>query len=623
MDKLSNNGKRVGIWIRVSTEDQAQGESPAHHEYRARRYAEFNGWTVVEVYDLAGVSGKSVWEHPECQRMLRDSKRGHIQGLIFSKLARLARNTKELLDFAQHFEKYKATLVSIEEKIDTGTPAGMLFYTMLGAIAQWEREEITSRLRSSIGVRAKLGKPLNGLAPYGYKWHEKQLVIVPEEAAVRREALELFLIHRRKGVVARMLNEKGYRGRSGKPLADVQIDRMLRCSSAKGLYRNNVYRITTTGGWKKEIKPEEEWGTVECPAIVSAELFDRVAAILEEQTKPVRKPGKKPVHIFAGLLKCGCGGKMYVYTRSPNYTCAKCKNKIGASVLEEIFVGSIGENLSDTEQIAAHLERSQAKIAERNESSEAIRAQCENLRAEMKKLYDLYMAGGLSVEQFKELNTPLYDRFGQLSAELPKIEGEAAALTVDNLSVDAIAHEARNLAALWPTLDTEGKQRLAAAICTEVIIPDKDPDAPIEIVFAHSSSSNHPKHEAPVHIGADTPASPSENFSEVLNPLNSQRDLGAALGICAWVVRQYIPLKRRVLQNCHYHMVAFHANSKPATLIEAVRARRIALGISLRQFSEIIGRNMWSISEWETGRALPRASGRKLLVSWLGYDPEA
>ena len=521
-------GRRVGIWIRVSTEDQAQGESPAHHEYRARRYAEFNEWTVLEVYDLAGVSGKSVWDHPECQRMLRDVKRGHIQGLIFSKLARLARNTKELLDFAQHFETHKGTLVSIEEKIDTSTPAGLLFYTMLGAIAQWEREEITSRLRSSIGVRAKLGRPLNGLAPYGYKWEDKHLALVPAEAAVRREAFELFLTHRRKGVVARLLHAKGYRTRSGKKFTDVHVDRMLRCSSAKGLYRTNVFRIAKDGGWRKEVKPESEWGTAECPAIVSAEMFDRVSAIIEEQTKPVRKPGKKPVHIFAGLLKCGCGGKMYVYTRSPNYTCAQCKNKIGAAVLEEIFIGSIADNLADPAQIAAHLDRTKSKVAEHNERAAAIRAQCDGVRAEMKKLYDLYIAGGIGVEQFKELNTPLHDRLGQLSAELPKLEGETAALAVSDLSVETVAHEARNIAALWPTLDTDGKQRLASTLCTGIIIPDKDPEAPIEITFAHSAS---PKVEAPIRIGAASePVEPdsSENFPEISNRLNSQRHLGLA-----------------------------------------------------------------------------------------------
>jgi site-specific DNA recombinase len=527
MNTSQNNGKRVGIWIRVSTEDQAQGESPAHHEYRARRYAEFNDWTVIEVYDLAGVSGKSVWEHPECQRMLRDAKRGHIQGLIFSKLARLARNTKELLDFAQHFEKYKATLVSIEEKIDTSTPAGLLFYTMLGAIAQWEREEITSRLRSSIGVRAKLGRPLNGLAPFGYRWTEKHLVIVPAEAAIRREAFELFLVHRRKGMVARLLHEKGYRTRSGKNFTDVHVDRMLRCSSAKGLYRTNLFRVTKADGWKREAKPESEWGTVECPAIVSEETFNRVAAIIEEQTKPQRKPGKKPAHIFAGLLKCGCGGKMYVYTRSPNYTCAKCKNKIAATALEEIFTGSIAENLADTSQIAAQLDRTKSKVIEHNQRAAAIKLQCEGVRAEMKKLYDLYISGGIEVEQFKELNTPLYDRLGQLTVELPRIEGETAALEVGELSVEAIALEARSLSALWPTLDTDGKQRLATTICSEIIVPDKDPDAPIEIVFSHSA---RPKHEAPIRIGAnseeiatDTP----HNFSEVSNPLNTQRSLWA------------------------------------------------------------------------------------------------
>ena len=460
--------------------------------------------------------------------MLRDVKRGHIQGVIFSKLARLARNTKELLDFAQHFETHKATLVSIEEKIDTSTPAGLLFYTMLGAIAQWEREEITSRLRSSISVRARLGRPLNGLAPYGYQWQDKKLVLVPAETAVRREAFELFLVHRRKGVVARMLHEKGYRTRSGTKFTDVHIDRMLRCSSAKGLYRTNFFRITTTGGWRKEAKPESEWGTVECPQIVPAAMFDRVAAILEEQTKPVRKPGKKPVHIFAGLLKCGCGGKMYVYTRSPNYTCLKCKNKISAAVLEEIFTGSIAENLADPAQIAAHLDRSKSKIAEHNERAAGIRLQCETVRAEMKKLYDLYIAGGIGVEQFKELNTPLHERLGQLSAELPKLEGENAALAVSDLSVEAVAHEARNRAALWPALDVADRQRLAANICKEIIIPDKDPDAPIQIVFA---SSAPPKAEAPIRIGAPSeatsPDSP-ENSSEILNRLNSQRHLGLA-----------------------------------------------------------------------------------------------
>src|SRR4051812_41238060 len=103
-------GKRVGIWIRVSTEDQAQGESPEHHEHRARSYAEARGWTVVELYDLAGVSGKSVMEHPEAKRMLADIKRGHITGIIFSKLARLARNTKELLDFSDFFRTHSADL---------------------------------------------------------------------------------------------------------------------------------------------------------------------------------------------------------------------------------------------------------------------------------------------------------------------------------------------------------------------------------------------------------------------------------------------------------------------------------------------------------------------------------
>src|ERR1039457_5034797 len=267
MKENSVLNKPVGIWIRVSTEDQAKGESPEHHEERARSYAKSRGWEVKELYNLAGQSGKAVREHPEAKRMMKDIERGHITGLVFSKLARLSRNRRELEDFSDYFNKHDADLISLSEAIDTSTAGGRMFFHLLGVFAQWEREEITERVNASVLIRAKLGKSINGSAPYGYAWKERKLVIKPEEAAVRRKAYELFLRCRRKGQAAKELKAAGYRTRDGNIWRDTSILRILNESSAKGVYLFNTMR--QTGTWRTEAKPEGEWGKVECQPIVS------------------------------------------------------------------------------------------------------------------------------------------------------------------------------------------------------------------------------------------------------------------------------------------------------------------------------------------------------------------
>jgi len=415
--------------------------------------------------------------------MMKDIERGHITGLVFSKLARLSRNRRELEDFSDFFNEHEADLISLSEAIDTSTAGGRMFFHLLGVFAQWEREEITERVNASVLTRAKLGKSINGTSPYGYVWKDRKLIIKPDEAAIRRKAYELFLQYRRKGQVAKELNAAGYRTRNGSIWRDTSILRILDESSAKGVYVFNTMRMT--GSWRTELKPESEWGRAECPPIVSEDLWRQVNQIIEEQLKAWKKPGKPPVHLFSGLAHCSCGHKMYVSANSPKYFCRKCCNKIAIVDLENIVREEMKMFFGQTERIAGHLQAADKNLAEKLALLDTHRREIQKVREEMHQTHQLYLKQQISGDGFRDLYGPAEERLKQLNEELPKLEAEVDLLKVNKLSADDVLREAHSLYERWPQMGVPQKRSIVEAIIEKVVIGDGE----INITYSHLPSS--------------------------------------------------------------------------------------------------------------------------------------
>lgn len=512
--------KRVGIWIRVSTEDQAQGESPKHHEQRARNYADLKHWNVIEVYHLEAVSGKSVMGHPETKRMMKDIDRGHITGLIFSKLARLGRDTKELLEFSDFFQKHEADLVSLQESIDTSSPAGRLFYTMIAAMAHWEREEIASRVAASIPIRAKLGKPLGGKAPFGYRWSpEKKLEVDPKTAPVRKLIYEYFAEHKRKRRVATILNEAGYRTQTGHPFTVTTIQRLLRDPVAKGTRRTNYVRHdeTAKNGWK--LKPESDWVYIDVEPIVPAELWDRCNQILDEQQAKAKPPARKAVQLFGGLTWCECGQKMYVKSNTPKYVCGACHHKIAIEDLEAIFHEQLRGYFTSPKKISEYLHAANAGLKEKQELVQVLRQEQAKVKQEMERLYQLYLADQIPVLGFGDRNRPLDARYNELAEEIPRLEAEVDYLKINLLSQDEILTQGHDLYDHWPNLSRERKRQVVENLVERITIGREE--ISIELYYLPT---------APDSIaGPNTESDPSPPRRSRGTPLLTRRNSGSHL----------------------------------------------------------------------------------------------
>ena len=145
---------RAALYARVSTTDQ----TAENQLLELRRYCEARGWTIAEYIDH-GVSG-SKERRPALDRLTADARRRRFDVLVVWRLDRLGRNLKHLITFLDELAALGIAFTSLNEGIDTTTPAGRLQLHLLAAIAEFERSRIVERVRAGMARARKEGKRL-------------------------------------------------------------------------------------------------------------------------------------------------------------------------------------------------------------------------------------------------------------------------------------------------------------------------------------------------------------------------------------------------------------------------------------------------------------------------------
>lgn len=150
--------RRAAIYVRVSTSKQ----TTENQEHVLRQACADRGWDIAGVYDDTGQSGAKA-SRPALDEMLADATRGKFDVVLIWKLDRLGRSVIDLHNNAEHLKACGVDLCAYTQAIDTSTPTGKLMFTVLAAVAEFERETIIERINTGLetarrkGVR--LGRP--------------------------------------------------------------------------------------------------------------------------------------------------------------------------------------------------------------------------------------------------------------------------------------------------------------------------------------------------------------------------------------------------------------------------------------------------------------------------------
>jgi len=250
----------TALYIRVSTQKQAEeGYSLASQRRELDAYCLAFGWNVCaqHIYIDAGISGKTD-DRPAFQAMLAAANTGQIQRIVATRLDRIARNLRDLLNTVHALKRNDCALVIRNEQIDTSTAQGMFVLQVLGAVGELERTMISERVSSGRVEKAGQGGFLGAPELFGYAYSDNAFTINDGEAGTVRTIFALFLAGHSLNAIATQLRTSGAQTKRGGHWYPVTVRKILGNGRYAGL---------------------AQWDGIEQPAphtaIISPDVYER------------------------------------------------------------------------------------------------------------------------------------------------------------------------------------------------------------------------------------------------------------------------------------------------------------------------------------------------------------
>jgi len=329
--------KTAGIYIRVSTEDQArEGFSLEEQKERLEAMCKYKGYKVYKIYEDAGISAKTGNKRPAYDEMLEDMKQGKINTIVALKLDRLSRSVYDWENLMKFLEDNNGYIDCANDEINTTNANGKLVSRLLMSVSQNEIERTSERTKIGLVGAAKNGH-FSGKAPLGYDKINKKLVTNELEAIVIKRIFSLYIQGNSVCSIVKLFNEEKVLNRKW---ATTSVDLIL----SNYIYAGNYQH-------KKRIKGEETILLENvCPAIVDKLTFDIVQRQKEKNQKNFKR---KHIYIFMQSIVCSKCNKIMGGSSSTSkskkkhiyYKCNCCNTRINEKKIEKPLLNFLNDML--------------------------------------------------------------------------------------------------------------------------------------------------------------------------------------------------------------------------------------------------------------------------------------